>query len=46
MGLEQVVNADHFDVAEILQRRAQYVATDTTETIDTNLDCHVFSLFR
>ena len=40
MGFEQVVDANHFDVAEILQGRAQHVAADTAETVDANLDSH------
>src|SRR3546814_18230883 len=40
--LQQVVDGDDLDVAaEILHRRAQHVAPDAAETVDTNLDRHV-----
>src|SRR3546814_1885010 len=39
---QQVVDGDDLDVAaEILHRRAQHVAPDAAETVDTNLDRHV-----
>ena len=37
---EQVVDADDFDVVEILHRGAQHVASDASEAVDANLDRH------
>jgi len=39
--LEQVVDADDFDVLEILDRRAEHHAADAPESIDANLDSHI-----
>ncbi|KAG1240507.1 hypothetical protein G6F68_017593 [Rhizopus microsporus] len=45
--LQQIVDGHDFDVvAEVQHRRAQDVAPDATETVDTNLDCHVLKLLR
>ena len=41
-GFQQVVDADHFNVTEILQGRAQHVAADTAKAVDTNFDRHTF----
>ena len=41
IGIEEVVDADHFDVVrEVLDRSTEHHATDTAEPIDTNLDSH------
>ncbi len=45
--LQQIVDGHDFDVvAEVQHRRAQDVTPDATETVDTNLDCHVLKLLR
>jgi hypothetical protein len=38
--LQQVVDADDFDIGKILHRCAKYHATDTPEPVDADLDCH------
>jgi hypothetical protein len=45
VGLQQVVDADHFDTGEILGDGAESHATDTTKTIDANFDSHAFAPF-
>ena len=46
IGIEEVVDADHFDVVrEVLDRSTEHHATDTAEPIDTNLDSHFIYLF-
>ena len=44
VGIEQVVDADDFDILEILRDGAERHAADTAETVDTNFDCHAVSL--
>ena len=40
--IEEVVDADDLDVAEVLNRRAENHAADTAEAVDTDLDSHFF----
>ena len=40
VGLEQVVDAHDFDVAEVLHRSAKHHAADAAEAVDANLDRH------
>jgi hypothetical protein len=44
VGLQQVVDADHLDILEILRRGAEHHAADAAESVDTYLDGHVRSL--
>ena len=44
VGLQQVVDADHFDPGEILGDGAKRHATDAAETVDANFDSHVNNL--
>ena len=44
VGLEQVVDADDFDVGEILGDGAECHAADAAETVDANFDSHVNDL--
>ena len=46
VGLQQVVDANDFDVAEVLNSRAQHVAADAAEAVDTNLDRHSLSFSK
>ena len=39
-----IVDADHFNVLEVLNRSAKHVAPDTAEAVDTNLDRHLHFL--
>ena len=41
IGFQQVVDADDFDVVEVLNGSAEHHAPDTAEAVDSNLDCHV-----
>jgi hypothetical protein len=41
VGFQQVVDADHFDVRELLGDGAESHAADTAKTVDANLDSHV-----
>ncbi len=40
VGFEQVVDANHFDVREVLHARAEHHAANAAKTVDTNLDSH------
>ena len=40
VGLEQVVDAHHFDVRKILNSGAKHHAADAAETVDTYFDRH------
>ena len=40
VGLQQVVDADDFDVGEVLHCGAQHVAADAAKTVDAYLDRH------
>ena len=41
VGIEKVVDSDDFDViTEILDCRAEDHASDSSETVDTDFDCH------
>src|SRR5574344_2019386 len=40
LGVEEVVDADDLDVAEIVNRSAENHAADAAETVDANLDSH------
>jgi hypothetical protein len=40
VGLEQVVDADDLDVAEILNGSTENHTSDTTKTVDTYFDSH------
>ncbi len=42
IGVQQVVDTDHFDVAEIFGDCAECHATDTAKTINTDFDCHIY----
>ena len=43
IGIEEVVDADHFDVVrEVFNRRAENHAADTAEAVDANFDSHFF----
>ena len=44
VGLEQVVNADHFDVGKIAHRGAKHHAADAAESIDAHFDRHAVLL--
>ena len=41
VGLQQVVDGDHFDTGEVLGDGAESHAADAAETVDTNFNCHV-----
>ena len=41
VGLQQVVDANDFNIAKALNCRAKDVAADATKTIDAYFDCHV-----
>jgi len=41
VGLEQVVDAHDFDVAEVLHGSAEHHAADAAEAVDTDLDRHI-----
>jgi hypothetical protein len=43
VGLEQVVDADHLDVLEVLHRGAEHHAPDAAEAVDADLDGHELS---
>src|SRR6185369_7256877 len=43
--LQQIVDRDDLDVAEVLHGRAQHIAADAAETIDANLDRHSLPSF-
>ena len=42
--LQQVVDGNDFHLREVFRHCTEYHATDTTESIDTDFDCHVFLL--
>src|SRR6185369_16126155 len=44
LGLEQIVDADHLDVLEILNGGAKHHASDAAEAVDADLDAHVLLL--
>src|SRR6185369_7197697 len=44
LGLEQIVDADHLDVLEILDGGAEHHASDAPEAVDADLDGHVLLL--
>jgi hypothetical protein len=43
LGIREVVDRDEVQVW-VFQRSAQYVAADSSESIDANFDCHVSSV--
>jgi len=43
IGVQQVVDADHFDVREILGDGAESHAADAAKTIDTDFQSHIHS---
>ena len=42
LRVEQVVDADHFDLG-VLHRRPEHQPADSAETVNTNFDCHGMS---
>jgi len=44
VGFEQVVDADDFNVVEVLHRCTKHHAADTPESVDTYFDGHDLSL--